>query len=91
MASYAVIYGAPPGIGHGDLVALVVSDGDTTIVYGDSDVADDLREEAADEPGINLVLLLTGLSYYRIDGPHEFEGDTATAGPPLAATYGLPT
>lgn len=96
MASYVAITTNPVGFGKADLQALVISDGSTWSVVGDTDLADSLRETLADEfvasiDGIDsLRAVLTGLSYYRIDGPHTFEGSTDDVTRPLAVAYGLP-
>jgi hypothetical protein len=96
MASYVAISTDPVGFGKADLQALVISDGSTWSVVGDTDLADSIRETLADEfvPSIDgadsLKISLTGLSYYRIDGPHTFDGSTDDVTAPLAAAYGLP-
>jgi hypothetical protein len=97
MASYATVAGnATSGVGAPggvlQLQALVVTDGKTTLVYGDTTLADELREDVDWGTGAETDILrfgLTGLSYFTIDGPHTFVCDAATAGPVLARTYNL--
>lgn len=94
MASYALVSENPvasdsPG---GQVLALVVTDGVDTEVYGDTDLAEGLRDDVDWGVGDERAILsagLTGLSWFTITGPHDFEGDTATAGPVLARSYGL--
>lgn len=93
MASYVVISGNPvAGTGDGVVLAVVVTDGVRTEVYGTDLVAQGLREDGEFGTGPEADVLatgLSGLSYYTLSGPHTFDGDTATAGPALARSYGV--
>lgn len=92
MLSYMAISGALEGVGLEDVVALVTDDGERTVVYGEGDVADDLRDSALDlepgDPDLRLKLLAHGLSYYRIQGPYHTRSDIHE-GSYLARAYGL--
>lgn len=93
MASYVVIRGSEQGVGNSDLYGLVIDDGTTMLVVGDSDVAVDLRDGVDLAEGGNaeerLQSVLTGLSYFDLQGPIPFEGSSEDAVAPLAALYGL--
>lgn len=96
MASYVTVSSDPVATGSDDLLCLVISDGTSWAVVGDNPTADDLRETLADDfttssdGAFSLQVACSGMSYYRIDGPHTFEGDTADVIEPLAKSYGLP-
>lgn len=94
VASYAVVSNNPVALGNDDVQALVVSDGNTHAVWGDSDLAASLRDDMQDWPDsqdgeATLGVALLNLSYFSVDGPHTFEGSTDDAGPALARTYGI--
>lgn len=86
------IYRTREAVGATDAVALVVADDESTIVYGTSDVADDLREAVIDvghvSPDDRLKLLAHGLSYYQCQGPYHTWSKTTDVAI-LAKAYGL--
>lgn len=79
MAYFALIYGGP-FVGD-ELLAAIVDDGQSTQAVGPDD---DLNSGLFDPEGIRpgnpkdrLEAMLTGLSYYRLDGPKFMRGNTA--------------
>jgi hypothetical protein len=84
----------PVAFPDSDDIALAISDGQTHAVWGTGPLAESLRDDipdwldSADGNG-TLVVALHNLHYFTVDGPHTFEGDTDTAGPALARTYGI--
>lgn len=93
MASYVVVRGTLQGVGNEDIYAVVIDDGDETVVLGKTDVADDLRDQIeladGDTAEERLASLLTGMSYFGLHGPVPFDGTTDSAVGPLSALYGL--
>lgn len=94
MLYYAAVYGAEQGIGHGEILAVVGSDGQSFAVHGEGPVADDLRDVArqdgaptGDARGM-IAWVTRGMDYFTVAGPHQFDGDLGDLAP-VAAAHGL--
>lgn len=83
--SYVVVAGALPSTGHDRVVAVVVAHDEELTVLGDGPVASDLRE-VAERPDATLTTTVEGMSYYLLDGPHDFDSDDVAA---LGRVYGV--
>jgi hypothetical protein len=93
VSSYVLVYGNRTAGTGTALQALVVSDGTTTSIYGESDAADSLRD--VDWP-VGLTAFqtlqqgLTGMSYFTLSGPTEFADTPGTdSGAVLARLYNI--
>jgi len=78
--SYAAVFGAPEGIGHSDILAVIGDDGTGPQVIGEGNLADDLRDVLddgviGDDPETRIGTLTRGLSYFTVVGPFQAEGN----------------
>jgi hypothetical protein len=92
MTSYAVITATPVATDDDTVLALVVTDGRTTNVYGRSTLAVSLGQDVAWGRGSESEVLARGLGdlrWYTVIGPISFLGDVDAAGKAMAKIYGL--
>jgi hypothetical protein len=95
VSSYVLVHGNPTaGTGDGSaILALVVTDGTRTQIFGDSAIADSLRDvdwPVGLTPFQTLQQGLHGMSYYSLSGPTEFEDVPGLdSGKALARLYNL--
>ena len=87
MAQYVFIYG-PPSVGD-TLWATVVDDGTNTVITGPdpnfiSGLVDGREGILGSNPVDRLQAMLTGLSLYKLDGPHYMKGSAGVVSDKLS-------
>lgn len=91
MAAHVAIWGSPIGVQNRDLYAVAIDDGETTVVLGDTDLADDLRDKIGSllvgTPEERLIDLLGPLTYFVVEGPLTFDGRTSDVTEPIRRLY----
>lgn len=93
MAAHIAIWNSSEALGNRRLQAVVIDDGETTVVLGDSDLAEDLRDGIdlldVGSPKERLAQLVGQMTYFTLDGPVSFDGRTSDIVDPIRSLYGL--